>query len=315
MVRRLRDAGLVDWSPAVTSSSPTKGGARPSTSCAGTGSWRLFSTKWSASSCGRSTTRPSARTRAVSERLEERIDVMLGHPSPTPTATPSPPVDGRGHAESWSTGCSTCPRGRRCRSSGCPTRTLTRSCTWPSSGCAPGSRCRSNGSAPSTGRVGGVGGRDHALGRVLARVDLRARRVGRCPAVACSPRWAWPPAPWPSAPGGVWPAGPRRRRRRPTTTAPAARPGRRSRSLAAHGSLGTVGTGRPRPQRLRPARDPHRLRRWRGVQGPSGRTVREYEFVAATRRSRSRRACSSTRGPTTGGCRARRSGRPKATAS
>lgn len=38
---------------------------------------------------------------ALSERLEARIDELLGHPSTDPHGDPIPPVDGRGHAEAW----------------------------------------------------------------------------------------------------------------------------------------------------------------------------------------------------------------------
>lgn len=38
---------------------------------------------------------------ALSERLEARIDELLGHPTHDPHGDPIPPVDGRGHAEAW----------------------------------------------------------------------------------------------------------------------------------------------------------------------------------------------------------------------
>ncbi|MPY94002.1 MAG: MarR family transcriptional regulator [Acidimicrobiia bacterium] len=38
---------------------------------------------------------------ALSERLEARIDELLGHPTHDPHGDPIPPVDGEGHTEAW----------------------------------------------------------------------------------------------------------------------------------------------------------------------------------------------------------------------
>ncbi|WP_433294071.1 metal-dependent transcriptional regulator [Pseudonocardia sp. CA-142604] len=49
---------------------------------------------------------------ALSERLEERIDAALGHPTHDPHGDPIPPRDGP-HEENWGAALSTVPAGRR----------------------------------------------------------------------------------------------------------------------------------------------------------------------------------------------------------
>ena len=90
MVRRLRDAGLVDWEPGGHIEPTDDGWRTPSTSCAGTGSWRLFFTKWSASSW-EIHDEAERMEHAVSERLVDRIDEMLGIRRLTRTAIRSSP--------------------------------------------------------------------------------------------------------------------------------------------------------------------------------------------------------------------------------
>lgn len=48
---------------------------------------------------------------ALSDRLEARIDELLGHPRTDPHGDPIPPVDGRGHAEAWAQRLSEVPVG------------------------------------------------------------------------------------------------------------------------------------------------------------------------------------------------------------
>jgi DtxR family Mn-dependent transcriptional regulator len=107
----------------------------------------------------------------LSERLEERIDALLGRPTHDPHGDPIPPVDGHGHAETWSHRLLDVPPG-------CTLRVERVSDEDPAAlvylaelGLRPGVDVRVERLDPFDGPVWvGIGDRDHALSRVLARV-------------------------------------------------------------------------------------------------------------------------------------------------
>ena len=108
---------------------------------------------------------------ALTDRLEERIDATLGHPTHDPHGDPIPPRDGP-HDEHWGEALdAACRPVPASASSGSPTATVRPCATSASSACVPGVVLTVEEQAPFGGpRWVRVGGRRQPLGGPLTRV-------------------------------------------------------------------------------------------------------------------------------------------------
>jgi len=107
----------------------------------------------------------------LSERLEERIDVLLGRPTHDPHGDPIPPVDGRGHAESWSHRLLDVPPGSTLQVERVSDEDPAALVYLAELGLRPGVEVHVERLDPFDGPLWvGIAGHEHALSRVLARV-------------------------------------------------------------------------------------------------------------------------------------------------
>jgi DtxR family Mn-dependent transcriptional regulator len=107
----------------------------------------------------------------LSERLEERIDGLLGHPTHDPHGDPIPPVDGKGHAEGWPRRLLDVPPGSMLQVERVSDDDPDALVYLAELGLRPGVRVTVERLDPFDGPLWvGIAGREHALSRVLARV-------------------------------------------------------------------------------------------------------------------------------------------------
>jgi len=108
---------------------------------------------------------------ALSDRLEARIDELLGYPTRDPHGDPIPPVDGHGHSEAWPNRLLDVPPGARLHVERVSDEDPAALVHLAELGLVPGAEVQVERLDPFDGPLWvEVDGQRHALGRPLARM-------------------------------------------------------------------------------------------------------------------------------------------------